>query len=180
MMDIFSSKSKPFYHFGQIMFLSKISENEWIDFIVGSFEKTGKKISAALASKLVCHVRLHSWYVQQYAHFAWNLTDKEATEEILLQAAEQVIDANIPLYMSECETLSAGQINLLIAIASGEKNFTGVEAMSKYRLGTPHNVTKNKRSLQNRDFIDKTSEGLVFLDPVFEKWFKKEYLKNRA
>jgi len=176
MMDIFNSSSKPFFRFGQIMFLGKISEKEWIDFILRSFEKTGKKISVDLASRLASDVQQHSWYVQQYAHFVWNLTEYETTGEILHQAAEQVIDANLPLYQSECEALSVGQINLLKAIASGEKSFTAVDVMNKYRLGTPQNVSKNKRTLQRRDFIDKTKDGFVFLDPVFERWFVREYV----
>ena len=179
MTDIFNSPSKPFYRFGQIMFLSKISEKDWTDFIVSSFEKTGKKISVALASKLVNNVRSYSWYVQQYAHFTWSFTDYEVTEDILQQAAEQVIDANLPMFQTECEILSAGQINLLIAIANGEKQFTAVDVMNKYRLGTPQNVSKNKLVLYKRDLIDKTKDGLVFLDPVFEKWFFREYVKKR-
>jgi len=179
MMDIFNSSSKPFYRFGQIMFLLKIPENEWIDFILHSFGKTGKKISVDLASKLVRNVQQHSWYVQQFAHFVWNLTEDEVTEDILQQASEQVIDANLPLYQSECETLSVGQINLLVAIASGEKFFTAVDVMNKYRLGTPQNVSKNKLVLQKRDIIDKTKDGFVFLDPVFERWFIREYVKRR-
>jgi len=178
MVDIFNSSSKPFYRFGQIMFLSKIDENEWVDFIVEAFDKSGKKISIELASELVNKVQLHSWYVQQYAHFVWNMTDDEVTKEILQQSLEQVIDSNLPLYQSECESLSASQINLLAAIANGEKNLSAVAVMNKYRLGTPQNVSKNKLALQKRDMIDKTKEGFVFLDPVFEQWFIKEYLKT--
>jgi len=177
MMDIFNSSSKPFYRFGQIMFLSKISENEWVDFIVYSFQNSNKKISVDFASELVNKVQLYSWYVQQYAHFVWNMTDKEVTNEILQQAFEQVIDSNMPLYLRECELLSASQINLLLAIANGEKNLTSVSVITKYNLGTPQNVLKNKTVLQKKDLIDKTKTGFVFLDPVFEQWFINEYSK---
>jgi len=177
MMDIFNSSSKPFYRFGQIMFLSKISENEWIDFIVRSFQNNNKKISVDLASELVNKVQLYSWYVQQFAHFVWNMTDKEVTNDILQQAFEQVIDSNMPLYLRECEFLSASQINLLLAIANGEKNLTSVSVITKYNLGTPQNVLKNKTVLQKRDLIDKTKTDFVFLDPVFEQWFINEYSK---
>jgi len=177
MMDIFNAASKPFYRFGQIMFLSKIPENEWVDFIVNAFNKTGKSISLELALELIRKVQLYSWYVQQYAHFVWNLTDKEVTSEILQQAFEQVVDSNMPLYLRECELLSATQINLLLAIANGEKNLTSVAVLTKYNLGTPQNVLKNKAVLQKRDLIDKTKNDYVFLDPVFEEWFKQEYSK---
>ncbi|MFA6335315.1 MAG: ATP-binding protein [Bacteroidales bacterium] len=175
MIDIFNSSSKPFYRFGQIMFLPKIAENEWVRFIVDSFEHTGKQISEKLATELVQKVNLHSWYVQQLAHFTWNLTVDRATEEILQTAVDQIINTNLPLFQNECEALTVSQLNLLIAIVKGEKAFTSTSVMSKYRLGTPQNVSKNKTLLQKRDLIDKTPEGFVFLDPVFERWFVLEY-----
>jgi AAA+ ATPase superfamily predicted ATPase len=177
MMEIFNSPSKPFYRFGQIMFLSKIAENEWVDYIVNSFEKTGKTISAELALELVKMVDSHSWYVQQLAYFVWNLTENKANSEILRQAIEQVIDANLPLYQNECDTLTASQLNLLIAIADNKKLLTAVETLNKYNMGTPQNVSKNKKVLQNRDIIEKTKDGFAFLDPVFKRWFKSEYAK---
>lgn len=175
MIDIFNSSAKPFYRFGQIMFLQRIVKNEWVKFIVDSFEHTGKKISENLAAELVQKVSLHSWYVQQLAHFTWNLTENNASEETLKTAIDQIVNTNLPLFQNECEALTASQLNLLIAIAKGEKAFTSTSVMNKYSLGTPQNVSKNKILLQKRDLIDKTPEGFVFLDPVFERWFTLEY-----
>jgi len=176
MIDIFNSSSKPFYRFGQIMFLTKIAENEWVNFIVKSFETTGKSISKTLALELVQMVDSHSWYVQQLAYFVWNLTENEASAEILQQAIEQVIDANLPLYQNECDVLTASQLNLLIAVANNEPFLTAVETLNRYNMGTPQNVSKNKKLLQNRDIIEKTKTGFAFLDPVFKRWFVNEYI----
>jgi len=177
MMDIFNSSSKPFYRFGQIMFLTKIAENEWVNYIVKAFETTGKSISKKLAQELVKMVDSHSWYVQQLAFFVWNLTEYEVNTEILQQAVEQVIDTNLPLYQGECDTLTASQLNLLIAVANNEQNLTAVETLNKYNMGTPQNVSKNKKVLQNRDIIEKAKSGFTFLDPVFYRWFVKMYSK---
>jgi len=176
MINIFNSSSKPFYRFGQIMFLTKIAENEWVNFIVKAFETTGKSISETLALKLVQIVDSHSWYVQQLAYFVWNLTESEVNMDILQQAIEQVIDANLPLYQSECDTLTASQLNLLIAVVNNEQSLTAVETLNKYNMGTPQNVSKNKKMLQNRDIIEKTRDGFAFLDPVFRQWFVKMYV----
>ena len=177
MMDIFNSSSKPFYRFGQIMFLTKIAENEWVKFIVKSFETTGKRISEMLALKLVQMVDSHSWYVQQLAHFVWNITENEVSSEILQQAIEQVIGANLPLYQNECDALTASQLNLLVAVANNERYLTAVETLNKYKVGTPQNISKNKKMLQNRDVIEKTKDGFNFIDPVFKRWFVREYMK---
>jgi len=176
MIDIFNSSAKPFYRFGQIMFLKKIAEKEWVKFIVDSFERTGKSIPENLASELVQKVNLHSWYVQQLAHFTWSLTDVNASEKILNTAIDQIINTNTPLFQNECEALTSSQLNLLIAISQGERVLTSTSVMTKYRLGTPNNVSKNKILLQKRDIIDKTPDGFEFLDPVFERWFLFEYI----
>jgi hypothetical protein len=175
MMDIFNSPKHPFYRFGQIMFLQKIAEEAWVDYVVNAFERTKKKISAKLALKLVQSVKSHSWYVQQLAHFVWSLAGKTATEADLKAAIEQIIGTNLPMYQSECENLSASQLNLLVAIVNGEQMLTSAEVMDKYKLGTPRNVSKNKNVLQQLDIIDKTLGNFELLDPVFERWLKQQY-----
>ena len=176
MIEIFNSSSKPFYRFGQLMFLQKIDETEWIKFIMNSFRRTGKEISTEDAGLIVEKVKSHSWYVQQLSHFVWSATRKAVTVEIVDKAFSQIVNTNLPLYVAECEALSITQLNLLIAIAKGESVLTGATTMSKYKLGTPQNVSKNKIVLEQKDILDKTVEGFYFLDPVFEFWFKSEYV----
>ena len=176
MIEIFNSSSKPFYRFGQLMFLQKIDETEWIKFIMNSFRRTGKEISTEDAGLSVEKVKSHSWYVQQLSHFVWSATRKAVTVEIVDKAFSQIVNTNLPLYVAECEALSITQLNLLIAIAKGESVLTGATTMSKYKLGTPQNVSKNKIVLEQKDILDKTVEGFYFLDPVFEFWFKSEYV----
>lgn len=177
MVEIFNSSAKPFYWFGQLMFLQKIDKTEWIKFIVDAFQRTGKEISVENAGEIVEKVKSHSWYVQQLSHFVWRGTRKEVTSEIVDKAFQQIVDTNLPLYVAECEALSITQLNLLIAIAKGENVLTGAAVMSKYKLGTPQNVSKNKLVLQQKDILDRIPEGFYFLDPVFEYWFRGKYLE---
>lgn len=178
MIDIFNSSSKPFYRFGQIMFLNKIATGEWVKYIVDRFSSTGKKISEELAEKIVLLVNNHSWYVQQLAHFVWLSTEKEVTENNINNGIKDIINNNLPLYISECENLSVTQLNMLVAICKGEKQLSSIKTMQEYSLGTPQNITKNKTILQSKDILNKTVDGLEFLDPVFEKWFILEFCRG--
>ncbi|MDR2848177.1 MAG: ATPase, partial [Bacteroidales bacterium] len=45
LLDIFSNAAMPFYKFGDIMFLQKISNKNWGEFVKKRFEETGKKKS---------------------------------------------------------------------------------------------------------------------------------------
>src|SRR5690606_6140286 len=76
MTEIFNSSSKPFYRFGDIIMLQKIEAAKWKKFIKEGFEKTGKKIEESLCGIIPQVMKNHPWYVQQLAHYTWNLTDK--------------------------------------------------------------------------------------------------------
>ncbi len=176
MGEIFNTPQNPFYQFGETILLPKVDENEWIQYIIDLYKRTGKSISKLVATELVQKVKCHTWYVPQYAHFAWILTSNNTTDNILYEAFTQLVNTNLPLYKRECEAMTSSQLSLLIAIANNEKAFTSTAVMQTYGLGTPQNVSKNKELLQRRDLVEKTTEGFVFLDPVFELWFTAEYL----
>src|SRR5690606_488173 len=125
----------PFYRFGDIMWLERIAIGHWTDFIVQRFKSTGKSIDPELAKALASSMGRHSWYVQQLAHFTWNLTKRKARPEALERGIQLVLDSNRPLYQLMCETLSTTAINVLKAIGSGETQLTAQEVLHVYKLG---------------------------------------------
>lgn len=175
MTDIFNNPSKPFYRFGDIMLLQKIETKEWTTFICESFTSSGKKIETADAEKIPLLMKNHSWYVQQLAHYTWNLTTKKGGKIEIETALKELINANSPLYQKEIENLSTTQVNLLKAVVKKETQFTSASIMQNYQLGTPRNVSKNKTLLINNDLIHEINGLFEFVDPAFELWFKKEF-----
>jgi len=178
MTDIFNNPSKPFYRFGDIMMLPKIETTKWISFITESFKNTGKQMDDITAANIPLVMKNHSWYVQQLAHYVWNLTQKKATFIELNAALNELIQANSPLYQKEIETISATQLNLLKAVAKGEVQFTSAAVMQRHFLGTPRNVSKNKTTLINNDIIHEVNQVYEFVDPAFELWFKKQFFNQ--
>lgn len=175
MTDIFNNPAKPFYRFGDIMLLQKIETNRWISFICIGFANTGKHIDENIANVIPSLMKNHSWYVQQLAHYIWNLTDSKASVAEVNRALSELINANSPLYQKETETISHTQLNLLKAVVKGETQFTSTAVMQKHALGTPRNVSKNKSILINSDMIHEVNGVFEFVDPAFELWFKKQY-----
>ncbi len=178
MADIFTNSSKPFYKFGDIILLPKIKTESWVVFIENGFKNTGKKISKNNAMTIVNLMKNHSWYVQQLSHYIWQLTEDTATKQEIESALLELINANMPLYQKEVESLSITQLNLLKAITNGEQKLTSNSVMQKYNLGTPRNVIKNKTTLLNNDLIHETEIKYEFLDPAFELWFQKQYYQR--
>lgn len=177
MLDIFNNSSNPFYRFGQVLFLQKIKKEEWIPFIVNSFRKTGKSISEEQADELCKIVKCHSWYLQQLCYFVWSGTSDTVTNETIEVRTQQLIDTNMPMFMNDTENLTSAQTNMLRAVADGEYRFNSQPVVRKYELGSAQTITRNKRMLSERDFIEKEGNRYVFSDPIFELWFKREYYK---
>ena len=177
LLDVFSSHSMPFYNFGQIMFLNKISEKHWIPFIVGRFAATGKEISAETAG-LICELtENHSFYVQQLAHFSWLNAEKICTPEHVTTAFETLLLQLSFLYQSVTDGLSNSQINFLEAVIFGEEKFSSKEIIQTYKLGTSANVIRIKQALVSKEIIEISGSDIEFLDPMYKHWLAKHYFK---
>lgn len=176
MLDIFNKSSNPFYRFRQVLFLQKISKEEWIPFIVNSFRKTGKEIKEEQAACICETVKCHSWYVQQFSFFVWTATETTVSDEIMKRQLRMLIDTNMPMFISDTENLTASQVAMLRAVADGESQFNSAGVVSKYGLGNPQTITRNKRILVERDFIEKQANTFTFADPIFELWFRERYM----
>ena len=174
MHTLFSKQSMPFYKFGDIYFLQKISTDYWIPFIQERFRETGKSISSYLAMKICDTVDNHSSYVQQLSWLIWVKTEREATETDFNDAFNDLLNQNSMLYHKYVEELTALQISFLHAIADGvHDSFSRKEIISKYKLGTSANISRMKKSLEQKELIDISPKMITFNDPIFHIWFKK-------
>ncbi|MCB9170490.1 MAG: ATP-binding protein [Flavobacteriales bacterium] len=176
MRELFNTARKPFYRFGDIIWLERIALEHWVPFLQERFRSTGRTITAELASSLARTMGCHPWYVQQLAHFSWAASGRKVRAEDLRGALDLLIATNQPLYQRECEIMSYTQTNLVKAILSGETQLTAQRVMHDYQLGTPRNVQKARMALEGNDVIDRTKDGYELLDPGFALWFAREFL----
>lgn len=175
MTKIFNNANSPFFKFGQLMHLKRISKEYWIPYITDNFKKTGKSISPEQAEQICDTVKYNSWYVQQYCFFVWSHVDKTVTKEDLARQLQLLLDTNEEVFQNELDDLAPSQIAMLKAIAAGEQHYNSTEVVRKYELGLPRTITRNKKVLVEKDLIEKDKDGLHFVDPVFELWIKREY-----
>ena len=175
MNELFEKKSLPFYKFGDAIYLQKIPTVDWVEYICGRFEATGKSISPELAQKVCKTVENHSSYVQQLAWLIWVNTDKVATEKEFEEAYKDILDQNTPLFEKQTENLSAYQINFLKAVISGvHKEFSTQEVIQRYRLGSSANVATVKRALIKKELIETEQREVTISDPLLKVWLQRE------
>ncbi len=179
MAELFEKQSNPFYKFGDVMYLPKISRNDWISFIQEQFKATKKNINEDMANLIAALVQDHSYYVQQLSYLVWVATPKTVTKEIVITAIEDLLVQNSMLYTRDTENLTNAQFNYLKALAEGvHSGLSSRDVMHKYQLGTSANALKIKKGLIQKELIDDT-KGIHFLDPVYELWFKKNMLHQK-
>ena len=74
LMNMFGSRSYPFYKFGDMIFLERIPIEYWYEYIQKRFEQAGKQISTEIINQIYAYVDGNSSYVQQLSWLVWART----------------------------------------------------------------------------------------------------------
>jgi len=175
LMDVFTSSSMPFYKFGNILFLEKIKEKDWIPFIKKKFLETGKTITTNEARTIAILVECHPYYVQQLAQQTWFRTKNICNQEIVKAAHENMTLQLSLLFQTLTDELTTTHIYFLKAIIIGEKHPSSKRAIEMYQLGTSANVLRIKKALIKKEIIDAHGNEFSILDPVYKHWLKNYY-----
>ena len=175
MMNIFGEYKSPFYKFGDILFLPKISNEDWRVYIQGRFRDTGKTIAPEVAGYVARLVDNHPYYVQQLAQLSWLRCESECTVETVDSALSSMLDALNLQFIAIMDSLTDKQRNFLCALADGVVQLTAERTLTTYKLGTNGNVRIIRNALLKRDMIDVEGKSVQIQDPVFKLWLQRQY-----
>lgn len=169
---LFTSKSQPFYRFGDMIFLQKIKPKHWYGHIEKQFVKTGKSISREIIRRILDLTDNHPYHIQQFTHYLWRLTEKDADPDIFEIALEELIQNNEILFRREYENLTPLQLRYLEAMMNKESHLNSIETIKKYKLGSPGNLSTIKNALEKKEIIDFYETEPAFINPLFKDWLK--------
>lgn len=175
MLEVFAESSKPFYKFGNLMFLKKIEESYWVRFFQTRFEETGKHITEEAASLIAKLTDNHPYYAQQLAQLTWLRTGKDCSVEIVRKAHEALVEQLSLLFVTITETLTVQQLNYLNALLAGEKAISSTEVMHRYRISSTTSIARSKAVLIKNDILDNQAGTISFQDPIYAYWLKTCY-----
>jgi len=171
MHELFEKKQKPFFKFGEVMYLNKIDENEWVKFLTSRFKKTGKSITRPQSKHIAQMMQNHPYYVQQFAFSLWEKTKNEVTEKYIKDTVNSIIQSNEWRFIHQFEPLTQKQRKTLLAlIENGDKGITSAATIAKYKLGSSATVLRSIEALQNAEIVERWGNSIQLLDPVFEMW----------
>lgn len=174
MEHILDSSSKPFYKFGELMYLKPIPLSYWTPFIQEKFEWGGKSISDELCRELCEKVAYNSYYVQQLAWYTFRISEKTVEREILDLALKVLVDQNRGLFESITDNLTRIQMNFLRAVSAGiHEKFTSAAVMQRFQMGTSAHIIAAKKSLLQKDLIMEQDNKIYLSDPVLGLWINE-------
>ena len=154
MMEVFTDSSKPFYKFGNLMFLNKIETPCLVEFFKNRFADTGKNISDE-ASLLIAELAdNHPYYSQQLAQLSWLRTKDVCTVEIVREAHTALVEQLSLLFVTITETLTTQQLSYLKALIAGEKAISSTEVMHRYQISSTTSISRSKAALVKNDILD--------------------------
>lgn len=176
MFELFEKSSYPFYKFGDMINLKKISRQDWILFIKDRFNAAGKNIEDAVANRICELTDDYSSYVQQLSWLLWIKFESGEQNEILGKAFEEMMAHCSVLFEQQTQNLTAYQMNFLRALTDGvNKDFTSKAVMDKYDLGTPGNLNRIKSALIKKELIEFSNRRYVISDPILKEWLRRQF-----
>ena len=101
--------------------------------------------------------------------------------QLVKEAASQILQSDCVVFGQYQQMLTAGQWNLLIAIAKEGRvsQITARAFLRKYRLGNPSSVNRTVASLVEKNIIDESPEEgktVYGLNDVFlSRWLEEKY-----
>lgn len=173
LMNMFGSRSYPFYKFGDMIFLERIPIQYWYEYIQKRFEQAGKNISSEIIDQIYAYVDGNSSYVQQLSWLVWARTTIEANAEILADAQQDLLHQNHALFMEQMNGLTQYQIRFVRAIMDGKAlEINRKDTIEEYELGSSANIATIKKALQKKELVEIEGKDIHFSDPIFVHWLR--------
>ncbi len=178
MLEVFTNSSKPFYKFGNLIFLNKIETSHLVEFFQSRFADTNKRITEEASTLIAALTDNHPYYAQQLAQLSWLRTEDVCTAEIVREAHVGLVEQLSLLFVTITETLTTQQLNYLRALIAGEKSISSTEVMHRYRISSPTSIARSKAALVKNDILDNQAGCYSFQDPIYAYWLKTQYFGN--
>ena len=174
MERLFDNEAKPFYKFGDIIYLKRIPFAYWEAYISGKFKAEGKSISSDQIERICQTVDYHSSYVQQLCWYVYLFSDNVVTNQDIDAGIEELIDQNTALFESRTENLTPVQMRFLRALADGVcDGFSSAAVISKYKLGSSAASVATKKALLEKGLIYMEESKCLLDDPVMGLWLHR-------
>ncbi len=176
MMEIFNNTRKPFYKFGELIYLNRIKPDRLREYVQQAFRSTGKEISMEICNKIIDTVENHPYYLQQFARNIWLISGKRVTDADFSGAKQSLRSENLNFYNEILEDMTRYQVSFLKALLNKEEHLYSTEVIHTYKLGSSANIRRMYNSFTRKGIIVNEAGKIVFSDPIFKLIAQERFL----
>lgn len=168
--EIFEKKSSPFYRFGSLMSLDKISMDKFTMFLEERFAgitDKDKNVSETILEITGCH----PYYTQQLAFTVWELFGRSGySNDIIEIAANEIVQSHDNDYERLWNSLNRTDMMVLTGMSIGDISPLSDEFSRLNGTGASSTVFSTLKRLTSRGIIIKEGPVYTIDDPFFKRW----------
>lgn len=180
--QMFQSYAKPFYNSAKPVFLDRIPEDSYTDFVVRQFAAAGKSIEPEAVAYCYDFFEGYTFYMHNVFHeiFAFD-KNQRIDKNTIQEAIEVIIEENSHTYKDVMGKLTLPQKQTLAAIARDRKvcHPTSGAFVKKHALGSPSSVQKALATLLDLQLITfqviEEEKAYFVADKYLDYWLRKTY-----
>lgn len=180
MRDIFEKHASPFYHFGTLFLLGKISENDFLQYlnngfgIKNSIKKKGKNMSQSILDMTKCH----PYYTQQLAWHVWEMisNNNDTKDQAIINAVNSILMNHDRDYDRLWSSLNNTDKKVLIGLSMKAVLPTSSEFLLFTGIKSSSTAASSLERLVNNGTLLKLRTKYDIEDPFFKEWIKRKRL----
>ncbi|HAX93956.1 MAG TPA: hypothetical protein DCY25_08460 [Bacteroidales bacterium] len=174
---MFMSAGSPFYQSTELMYLDRISEKDYSEFIKNHFHNAGLDIDDDSLHRIFRWTRLHTYYVQYVCSILYEQGSLHTGEAEVNRIFHRIMTDFEPQYINYRNLIPAHQFRLLKAIAAedGVDQPTAGDFISRHGLTSPSSVSASLKSLLEKEMVVRDQEMWQVYDVFFSRWLQYHY-----
>lgn len=168
--EIFEKKGSPFYRFGSLMVLGKISVDKFKKFLNDRF-KGVTNMNKELSEAILEITEAHPYYTQQLSFTVWELLVFSGyTPGIVEKAAGEIMRSHDNDYERLWNTLNRTDMIVLTGMASSSISPLSGEFLKLFSPGPVSTVFSTIQRLTQKGLLIRDEAGYKIDDPFLSRW----------
>lgn len=175
--NMFMSPGRPFYQSSELMYLDRISDEDYRIFIREKFREGNMQMDDLSINKIFQWTRLHTYYVQYVCNHLYEKGEKIIGEEQVNKVFHQIITDFESQYINYRNLLTPHQFRLVkaIAVEDGVRQPTSGDFIMKNGLTSPSSVSTSLKALAEKEMIVYDMDRWNVYDVFFSRWLEYHY-----
>lgn len=168
--EIFGKRNSPFYRFGTLMSIGKISNEKFTPFLEEKFAgiiENANELSGELLKITGCH----PYYTQQLAFTVWELCSRSGFSPGVVElAANELVRSHDNDFERLWNTFNRTDMRIIYGMSASSISPLSDEFSKRFGTGAASTVFSSLLRLAGRGILLKDETGYSIDDPFFARW----------